>query len=80
MLFTLPELPALSSPSGKFLLISTAHKPVTSLLMTSRSHTELVTSVFSQPFALSFGSDHLSCFWGPRLSYVLWGVLCLASF
>lgn len=46
MLFTLPGLPALSFPSGKFLFISIAHEPVTSLLMTSLNHPELVTSVF----------------------------------
>lgn len=50
MLFTLSGLPAFFSPSDKFLFISTAHQPVTSLLMTSLSHLELVT-LFCVPIA-----------------------------
>ena len=50
MLFTLSGLPAFFSPSDKFLFISTAHQPVTSLLMTSLSHLELVT-FFCVPIA-----------------------------
>lgn len=50
MLFTLSGLPAFFSPSGKFLFISTAHQPVTSLLMTPLSRLELVT-FFCVPIA-----------------------------